>query len=77
MPPRVCDSNEPPKGYDVSGLYYDIQLLVSMDTIVPVVYGCYAWSIDLTAIYMYHNHSIYSGQPVDFLVFTTGDAFDL
>ena len=31
--------------YSVSGLYYDVKQLVSMDTTVPVVYGSYTLPI--------------------------------
>ena len=61
--PRAYNSIKHDKAilYIVSGLYYDVKQLVSMDTTVPVVYG--------SAIY--HGHSVHSGQTVVFLVYTT------
>ena len=40
--------------YRVSGLYYDVKLLVSMDTTLPVVYGSY--TLDYTVVSCVNAH---------------------
>ena len=39
--PQAYNSINHDKAIVVSGLYYDVKQLVSMDTTVPVVYGSY------------------------------------
>ena len=54
--PRAYNSNKPRKGYSLSGLYYDIKKLVSMDTTVPVrdiwqsTYNCHIYTTTIVKL---------------------------